>query len=85
MADRELTRVISNNDLHVIMTQFLTTAKDLHTAMCLFDDDHAAQKYLNSAMHSALIGAEQCRQLHKTEKQRIVVKEVFDAEAYDQA
>lgn len=69
MSDK--TRVISENDLHVITTQFLTAVEGIHTAMCLFDDDHAGQKHLNNAMHSALIGAEQCRQLHKSEKKRI--------------
>ena len=52
-------RTISANDLHVIMTQFLDAAKDVHIAMCLFDDEHAAQKNLNGAMHSVLIGAGQ--------------------------
>jgi hypothetical protein len=33
--------------------------------------DHRAQQYLNQAMHSALTGAEQCRQLHQSSKVRI--------------
>jgi hypothetical protein len=74
------TRVISANDLHVIMTQCLDAARDIHIAMCLFSDDHAAQAHLNTAMHSALIGAEQCRQLHKSRKERIAEpsKDEFD-------
>ena len=67
------TRVISNNDMHVIMTQCLNAARSIHLAMCLFDDDHSAQKHLNDAMHSALIGAEQCRQLHGSKRERIAV------------
>lgn len=69
------TRVISANDMHVIMTQCLNAAFEIHLAMCLFDDDHAAQANLNSAMHSALIGAEQCRQLHKSPKRRLAIKD----------
>lgn len=57
-------RCISANDMHILMTQFLHAATHIHTAICLFDDDHAAQAQLNSALHSALIGAEQCRKLH---------------------
>lgn len=69
MSDK--TRVISANDMHVIMTQCLTAAREIQIAMCLFDDDHCAQAYLNSALHSALIGAEQCRQLHQAKKVRL--------------
>lgn len=65
------TRVISSNDLHVITTQFLSAMDNIHTAMCLFDDGHAGQKHLNDALHAVLVGAEQCRQLHGSEKQRI--------------
>jgi len=65
------TRIISANDLHVIMTQCLDAARSIHIAMCLFSDDHAAQRDLNTAMHAALIGAEQCRQLHTSAKHRI--------------
>lgn len=71
MESRDRTRVISANDMHVIMTHCLSAAAGIHTAMCLFDDDHHAQSYLNDAMHSALIGAEQCRQLHKSPKVRL--------------
>ena len=66
------TRIVSANDLHVIWTQCLDAAREIHIAMCLFDDDHRAQTNLNEAMHAALVGAEQCRQLHAGEK-RIVV------------
>lgn len=65
------TRVISANDMHVITTQFLNAATHLHVAMCLFSDDHAAQSHLNKAMHNVLIGAEQCRQLHASQKERV--------------
>lgn len=68
MADK--IRNISANDMHVIMTQCLDAAKKIHIAMCLFDDNHAAQAHLNDAMHSALIGAEQCRQLHRQTGER---------------
>lgn len=61
-------RPISANDMHVIWTQCLNAARDIQIAMCRVDDEHAAQEYLNKAMHSALIGAEQCRQLHATGK-----------------
>lgn len=63
MAD--IYRTISPNDLHVMMTQFLDAAKDVHTAMCKFDDDHVAQDNLNSALQSVLIGAGQVRQALK--------------------
>lgn len=78
MSDK--TRVISANDLHVIMTQCLDAARDIHIAMCWLDDDHAAQAKLNNAMHAALVGAEQCRQLHKSKKERIAEpsKDDFD-------
>jgi hypothetical protein len=61
-------RIISANDMHVIMTQCLNAAEKIHIAMCLFDDNHRAQGSLNEAMHAALIGAEQCRQLHQSKK-----------------
>jgi hypothetical protein len=67
----EMTRIISANDMHVIWTQCLDAADKIHIAMCLFDDDHAAQLHLNAAMHAALIGAEQCRQLHANSKRRL--------------
>ena len=70
MTEPNKSRAISANDLHVIMTQCLDAARDIHIAMCRFSDDHAAQEYLNKAMHSALIGAEQCRQIHKSSKYR---------------
>lgn len=70
MAD-DKTRVISANDMHVIWQMCLSAANDIHTAMCRFDDDHAAQMYLNSALHSVLTGAEQCRQLHESKKIRV--------------
>lgn len=73
MSDDNKSRVISANDMHVIMTQCLNTAREIHTAMCLFNDDHAGQAYLNAAMHSALIGAEQCRQLHASVKRRLAI------------
>lgn len=69
--DEPLTRIIASNDLHVIWTNCLDAAQKIHVAMCWFDDDHAAQSHLNSAMHSALIGAEQCRQLHSSRKHRL--------------
>jgi hypothetical protein len=59
-------RTISANDMHVILTQFLAAATKIHTAMCLFDDSHAAQSELNAALQSVLIGAEQCLQLHRS-------------------
>lgn len=67
-------RVISDNDMHVIWTQYLDAASAIHVAMCLFDEDHAAQANLNEAMHAVLVGAEQCRQLHGRPKDVIVAK-----------
>jgi hypothetical protein len=67
----ERLRVISANDMHVLVAQYLDAAREIHIAMCLFDDDHVAQENLNSAMHSVLTGAEQCRQLHQSEKRRV--------------
>lgn len=64
-------RVISANDMHVITTQFLGAARSIQIAMATLDDDHACQEWLNDAMHSVLIGAEQCRQLHQSPKERI--------------
>ena len=64
-------RIISANDLHVILTQCLNAAEEIHTAMALFDDEHSAQTNLNKALHSALIGAEQCRQLHGSVKRAV--------------
>lgn len=69
---KDLIRTVTDNDMHVIMRQFITAADSIHVAMCRFDDDHAAQKYLNEALQSVLIGAEQCRQLHDSKKQRIL-------------
>lgn len=74
MEDR--TRVISDNDMHVIMSQFLHAANEIHIAMCRFDDDHAAQEFLSNAMQSTLIGAQQCARLHKSEKVRIATPEL---------
>lgn len=74
------TRVISENDMHVITTQFLSAARSIHIAMCLFDDNHSAQSHLNDAMHNALIGAEQCRQLHESAKQRIAPQQSEETE-----
>ncbi|SDD93442.1 hypothetical protein SAMN05216337_101783 [Bradyrhizobium brasilense] len=74
MTDQEeqrRTRIISANDMHVITTQFLSAAQHIHVAMCRFPDDHAAQEELNAALHNVLIGAEQCRQLHESEKRRL--------------
>lgn len=68
MASDQPIRTISANDMHVIMTQFLSAATEIHTAMCLFDDNHFAQSRLNKAMHSVLIGAAQCCQLHGSVK-----------------
>lgn len=65
------TRTISANDLHVIMTQCLDAAKEIHIAMCLFDDNHFAQRNLNDAMHAALVGATQCLHLHRSDKHRL--------------
>jgi hypothetical protein len=70
--NHEKSRVISANDLHVITTQFLDAARQIHVAMCLFSDDHAAQANLNDAMHSALIGAGVCRQIHASEKRKFM-------------
>lgn len=47
----------------------LTAAQEIHTAMCLFDPNHAAQANLNRALHNALIVAEECRQAHKERKE----------------
>lgn len=67
----DCTRIISANDMHVLTTQFLSAAKEIHIAMCLFGDDHFAQKHLNSALQSALIGAQQCVKLHGSPKHRM--------------
>lgn len=72
MSGRENTRIISANDLHVIMGRCLDTAQQIHLAMCLFDDVHAAQANLNYAMSSVLVVAEQCRQLHASGKYRLM-------------
>lgn len=69
MAER--TRVISANDLHVLLGQFLAGAEKVHIAMCLFDDDHTAQANLNGALNSMLIGAQVCAQIHGSQKHRI--------------
>lgn len=45
--------------------------------------DLAAQKHLNAALQSALIGAEQCRQLHASKKQYLAASET-DGEADDE-
>lgn len=76
----EKTRVISANDMHVLMTNCIDAAQAIHVAMCLFDDDHAAQQHLNQALHAALVGAEQCRQLHGSEKRRLAVDTIDDSE-----
>ena len=80
MSDRSdrMTRVISANDMHVITTQFINAAQEIHVAMCLFDDGHAAQSHLNKAMHSVLIGAGQCRQLHASAKRRLDTEDSHD-------
>ena len=36
----ERLRVISANDMHILMTKCLDAAREIHIAMCLFDDDH---------------------------------------------
>src|SRR5262245_22299655 len=41
------TRTISANDMQILMTQCLDAAREIHLAMCLFDDDHQAQSHLN--------------------------------------
>lgn len=64
-------RIISANDSHVLMTQFLDAARNIHIAMCRFDDDHAAQLYMDEAMHCALVGAEQVRKLLASQKFRL--------------
>jgi hypothetical protein len=61
-------RTLSTNDLHVIMAQFLSAACEIHFAMNQFSDGHVAQENLNNALHAALIGVEQCRQLHRNAK-----------------
>lgn len=70
MREPDKSRAISANDLHVILNQCLSAARSIHIAMCRLDDDHGAQEYLNQALQSALIGAEQCRQIHKSAKQK---------------
>ena len=65
------TRIISANDMHVIMTQCLRAAEEIQIAMCLFSDDHIAQRNLNTALSHVLTGAEQCNHLHRSEKFRI--------------
>jgi hypothetical protein len=69
------TRTISANDMHVLWMQCLDAARSIQIAMCLFDDDHSAQSHLNDAMHAALVGAEQCRQLHASAKRIIAVED----------
>lgn len=53
---------MTRNRLHVLMTQFLDAADNIHTAMCHFDEQHAGQAYLNEALQCALVGAEEIRQ-----------------------
>ena len=74
------TRIISANDLHVVTGQFLRAATEIHVAMCLFADEHAAQSTLNKALQNALIGAETCRQIHASAKHRIALPQVEDDE-----
>lgn len=62
------TRVISANDLHVILTSFLNAAQEIQIAMCLFDDDHRAQEDLNRALGSVMAGADVCLHLHRSAK-----------------
>lgn len=69
MAD--LIRTITDNDMHVITSQFISAAESIHIAMCRFDDDHAAQEYLRQAMQSVLIGAQECTKLHGGKKVRL--------------
>lgn len=82
MSDRP-TRVISANDMHVLMTSYLDAAQNIHIAMCRFADDHQSQEYLNKALHAALSGAEQCRQLHGSAKVRIAEPPDDEAEQSD--
>lgn len=49
------------NRYHVLMTQFLSAATDIHTVMCRLNADNGLQTQLNMAMQSVLIGAEECR------------------------
>lgn len=77
MGEPEKFRIISANDMHVLMTQYLDAAQQIHIAMCCFDDDHKAQSALNSAMHSVLIGAGECRRLN-SEKPRVESIEAKD-------
>lgn len=56
-------RVIHPNDLHVMMTQFLDAARHIHTVMSWSGDEDLSQVKLNAAMHAALAGAEQVRQM----------------------
>lgn len=67
----EKTRIISDNDMHILMSNFLDGARELHTAMCLFDDDHFAQKHLRQAMFSMIVGAQECTRLHGSVKIRL--------------
>lgn len=78
----EKTRIISANDMHVLMTQCLDAAKEIHIAMCLFDDDHYAQRNLGDAMHAVLVGATQCMHLHRSEKFRLATTEDEEAEGH---
>lgn len=67
----ERARIISTNDLHVIMGSLMNAANEVHISMCLFNEEHKAQSHLNMAMQAILSGVEQCRQLHKSAKVRI--------------
>lgn len=60
------------------MTMYLDAAKSIHIAMCLFNDDHAAQANLNDALSSVLAGAGQCLRLHAAEKKRIARAEAVE-------
>ena len=72
MSDRRLTA----NDMHVVTTAFLQAATEIHIAMCLFDDDNAAQANLNRALHAVLSGAGVCREFHNAPRSpRVSIEE----------
>ncbi len=55
--------VVTKNELTVMQTQFIHALSNIHIALCL-SENAQVQHYLNSAMHSILIRAEQCRAIH---------------------
>lgn len=53
------------NHLHVILTNALNSAQEVHVGMCLFNVDHAAQKNLSDCLSANLTTAEVARQALK--------------------